>query len=370
MKIRIFKEVLECTWYSEQMSSSIFNAASATAVQLAALPGSLWHMISERKLPSMPTGQDKSSIGIYSAIGGLIATGSSVLSQNIQAKGMLAAMTGAKLGLSSINWGSLGTALATGAAIGASIGIATYLSRQGYKSKSLSEERDSSLSATNVDLDRIRQKGMDAWAVNRVLDKDPKKGMERIAKANSEYCIAETHGDPIAVKGFAAVSLGAGILQPGGSTSGERERLKNKWLQEIQPNLNDQPGAQALLKVLPDVGVLRDGASTLGMHTQWVNMANDYALTKNADAFKHTFTQWQQIHFKNAESSKDLMVKSCMKAIEPIANSSTLIEALQKEASVVGALMAGASLGTRVEPIVLPNMLAPKYLDNTTSLNI
>ena len=112
-------------------TNNVLNYFTSTAVQLSVFPQALQSFFSQRKIPTLPTNEDAVNAGAHTAIASLIAVGVSALSQHIQA--------GSRLGLFELNWSSLGSALITGAAIGASIGLATYLARQGHHSREMNK---------------------------------------------------------------------------------------------------------------------------------------------------------------------------------------------------------------------------------------
>lgn len=321
-------------------TNNVLNYFTSTVVQLSVLPQALQSFLSQRKIPTLPSNEDAVNAGAHTAIASLIAMGVSALAQHIQA--------GSRLGLFELNWSSLGSALITGAAIGASIGVATYLARQGHRMREMNTELNSGSSQSNVGLQQIGQKGPDPWIVNRTLEKDS-KAMPRLQEATIAHAMAQTHGSRENTLVHSIISLGCAMAENVGQFDPNVAVVKNAWMANMQKQLQDTPSAQLLLQTLSNIPAVKKDTSVVEMHAAWNSMIKDQANHPSDETFRVVFNQWANSYLKSPEGMKNAVIQACVDRLSTIAHDPILVAKINRESANTKALVAGMLLGTRVQ---------------------
>ncbi len=348
--------------------SSLLDLVTSSAVQLAALPQGLWHLASQRVLPNKPNSNDALQAGFQTAVGGLLGMGISAFMQTIETRGAAAALTGARLGWAELNWSAVGSALVVGAAVGASVGIATYLSREGQRAKQVSNERSSPTSQSNVALKKMETSGPDAWAINRMLEKDP-KATGRLENASLVYVQQKTHADAQNAQVHATIELASAMIQNAGKFDSNVWATKKAWVQTKQQEYaSDAPCASLLLATLSKLPPALDGASIVDMHASWTAMLNKES-NQNPIAFKKEFSQWADRYFKQSHSSMNDAYSEAFMQMRAIQQDTGLRAAATIESSRMQSLVTGMLVGTRIEPIA-PKASASDSVFNAPSLEV
>lgn len=348
--------------------SSFTDLVASSAVQLAALPQGLWHLAAQRTLPKSPSKDDALQAGFQTAIGGLLGTGISAFMQTIETRGTAAALTGARLGWTELNWSAVGSALVVGAAVGACVGIATYLSREGQRAKQVHTERSSPTSQSNVSLKKMETSGPDAWAINRILEKDP-KAVGRLENASRLYVQHKTHADAQNAQVHASVELACAMIQMAGRFDPKVWATKQAWVQTKQKEYEfDAPCASVLLATLSKLPPALDGASMTDMHASWTAMLNN-ASNQDPSAFNREFSQWASSYFKQSHTSLNDAYSEAFMHLRAIHQDAGLQAAAAIEYSRMQSLVTGMLVGTRIEP-ALPKDNASESVFNTPSIEV
>lgn len=342
---------------------ALLDYISITAVQVATLPQGLWSLLATRTLPNAPTKDDTFQMGFHTALGGLIASGVSAFAQNLQAKGTVGALTGARLGLLEMNWSSVGAALVTGAAIGASVGIATYLSREGRRARQAANAMTSSSSPLNVDMSLIRDKGADPWAINRALESNP-KAADLLRNAVLANVTQNTHSQNAAVDTHANIALAAAMMTNVGSFKPSVAQAKTQWVGKIREQMNDTPSAQLLLDTMPRLVGLRDGASSLDMHAAWSTMMAEQVERPNDNKFLASFAMWSENYFKTSPMTQGNLGQECLVKVNTLDNQQRQL--VMQESNTTHALVASSLFGAHVAPApILKKTNQDPELENT-----
>lgn len=344
-------------------NSAVTNYLSATAVQLAAFPSGLWSLVSQRKLPALPGKNDVLMGASQTILGTLIGVGSSAFVQNLQAKGTFAALTGSRLGLTQLNWSSLGSALVTGAAVGASIAIATYLSREGYKASVLSQERNTPTSQTNVSLQQMTKNGADAWSINRILEKDP-KAMPRVQGAVVDHTMGLTHTNADDARVHSTIALVSAVVAKAGQFSPSVSRVKNNWYEATAKTLSDSPSAKLLFDALPQMPGLQKNVNVLDMHSSWTSMVSSQMSSPDKKSFDSAFSAWSTKYFVVQSPVPSLVKDEAFDGIRAAALVPSSVSQIQREKAQLDAMVASVLLDAPVapkpsakqEPMYLPSM--------------
>ena len=351
--------------------SSLTDLVASSAVQLAALPQGLWNLASQRTLPQKPNKNDRLHAGVQTAVGGFLGMGISAFMQTLETRGAAAALTGVRLGWTELNWSAVGSALVVGAAVGACIGIATYLSREGNRAKKVSAERLAPTSQSNVSLKKMETMGPDAWAINRILEKDP-KASGRLETATALYVQTKTHAHAKDVHAHATVALASAMLQKAGQFEPKVWEIKSAWLESKQKKYKSEaPCASVLLETLSKLPPTLDSASIVDMHASWTAMVNKESNQERA-AFNKEFSQWADRYFKKDhisihEASSQAFVQLRAIQQDPMLNAAAAIEYSQMQSLVMGML-----IGAHVEPAA-PNASKASKAEsvfNTPSLEV
>lgn len=327
--------------------SALLDYVSTTAVQVATLPQGLWSLLATRTAPKLPSKDDLLQLGFHTALGGLIASGVSAFAQNIQAKGTAYALLGSRLSLLDLNWSSVGAAVVTGAAIGASLGIASYLSREGHRARKAANAMTSLSSPLNVDMARIREKGADPWAINRALEANPASVslLKNAVLANVETL---THTKNAAVETHAHIALAASMMTNVGSFQPSVGQAKAQWVGQIREQMKASPGAQLLLDTLPKMSGSRDGASSLDMHAMWSTMLSEQAQRPNDGKFQNTFSTWAATYFKAPPHTHAQTIQDCLQQLKDM--SPAQHHQLEIETNDAHALVASSLIGIHIKP--------------------
>lgn len=323
-------------------TNNVLNYLTSTAVQLSAFPQALQSLFSQRKLPTLPTNADAVNAGVQTVMTSLIAVGVSALAQHIGA--------GSRLGLFELNWSSLGSALITGAAIGASIGVATYLARQGHRVREMNQERTSMSSQSNVGLQQIEQQGPDPWVINRILEKDP-KAIPRLQEAAIAHAMAQTHGSREDTLIHSAISLGCAMAENVGQFGPNVAVVKKAWATNMQTQLQDTPSAQLLFHTLSNMPAVKKEASVVEMHAAWNDMVKDHVQNPSDEKLRVVFNQWTDSYFKSPGGMDTAVIQGCAARLSTIAQDPILVAQVNRESANTRALVASSLLGTRVQAV-------------------
>lgn len=316
-------------------TNNVFNYLTSTAVQLSAFPQALQSLFSQRKLPTLPTNADAVNAGVQTVMTSLIAVGVSTLAQHLEA--------GSRLGLFELNWSSLGSALITGAAIGASIGVATYLARQGHRAREMNQE-------SNVGLQKIEQQGPEPWVINRILENDP-KAMPRLQEAAIAHAMAQTHGSREDTLIHSAISLGCAMAENVGQFGPNVAVVKKAWTKNMQTQLQDTPSAQLLLHTLSNMPAVKKEASVVEMHAAWNDMVKNHVQNTSDEKFRVVFNQWTDSYFKSPGGMDTAVIHGCAARLSTIAQDPILVAQVNRESANTRALVAGALLGTHIQAV-------------------
>lgn len=306
-----------------------------------------WHSIAPRLKPEFLCKNDV-LLGVSQTVSGaLLGVGISGFMQTVESRGAVAALTGTRLGWSELNWTSLGSALLTGAAVGASVGIATYLAKEGYKAKKLSDERSSTYSQSNMSLKIMTTSGPSPWAIHRILEKDP-KAMPWVESAILAYVQSTTHATPQDAQRHATIALAAGMLHHNGIFAHFEPTVmvaKKAWLTESL-RTTEGPATNALLGVLSDLPMLKSMTESLPMHAAWVTLIRQ-SETQDTSAFKQSFHEWCNTYFMPSHDLADIYTRA-LETKQSICANPGLLEKTKEEERVLYALLAGALLDTQV----------------------
>lgn len=340
-----------------------FDYLSTTAVQLAAFPQGLWSLAKNGALPRLPSKDDGLTAAAHTVVGSVIGAGISAFAQNLAAKGNVAALTGSRLGWTELNWSSLGSAVVIGAAIGASIGIATYLAREGNRARVLSEERNSPTSQTNVSLLKMEKEGPDPWAINRILEKDP-KSMRRLEDAVLVHTMDLTHTGPSKAMVHASIALATALVARRGKFESNVYEIKQDWLRQRSEQLAGSPSAQLLLNTLTEMPPAKSEISVLDMHSSWATMLSEQMAEPDSKAFEAAFSAWAGNYFQSPSLGRGL-APACYALVVDLAKDPDSAVRVRQEAAQMDAMVASMLLDTpiavkQVEPMSMSPVAAWK----------
>ena len=302
-------------------------------------------MVKNGALPRIPNKDDGATAVAHTVLGSVLGAGISAFAQNIATKGTMAAMAGSRLGLTELNWSSIGSAVVVGAAVGASIGIATYLAREGNRARRLAEEKNSLSSQTNVSLGKMMTHGPDAWAINRILEKDP-KAMGRIEAACSEYTMELTHTGPSAARGHTAIALCAAITSRSGAFVADVHAAKSDWTSKTTTALADLPSTQLLFNTLLVMPPVKSTSYVLDMHSSWATIVSQQMPTPDESSFKAAFKQWSAKNFQ--PGAPESIGAVCFGNIVEMAKDPAVAMRIKQEAAQTDAMVAGMLLDTHI----------------------
>lgn len=249
--------------------------------------------------------------------------------------------------------------------MGACVGIATYLAREGQKAKVLHEERYSPSSQTNVALKKMEAYGPDSWAINRMLEKDSKV-FPRLNAAILEHTMYTTHTSPDVAQTHTTVALGVALLAKAGQFVPAVAMAKQEWHGKACQTLGDFPSAQLLLQTLPALGELKSEISVLDMHSSWDAMVSQQLPATSKPAFDAALSQWTTNYFKDAAIAQ--VATHAFKAIEAMSKDSATVSKVQQEAAQSYAMVASMLLDTPVTPKVTVQTTPPAYEGNAPTL--
>lgn len=302
-----------------------------TAVQLAAFPQAMVALLKERTLPRAPNVDDKVLGGFHTLMGGLAAVGIT------------------RLGTGQLNATSLVSAIAVGVAIGASVGIATWIGREGHRAKELANEQNSPSSPNNVAFANMATKGPDPWAINRVLERDP-KAFPKIEAAVLAYAVDTTHARADHAQPHAAVALATALRTRAGDVAPAVHVLKEKLMEETSAKLEDSPSAQLLVNTLAKLPTLPLQDHVLDMHASWNTMLNTQMSSPDAETFAAELSTWAENYLPSAQYSVTALSKECFDKVVAMSQDPVKVIAAYAENRQTNAMVASMLLDTQVAP--------------------
>lgn len=203
----------------------------------------------------------------------------------------------------------------------------------------MNNERNDPLSAVNIELARIKERGPDAWAINRIIEADPQKGLPRIQAENIMHLQGMTDLPEQNVTTHAVVSTAFIMAQNAGTPDPLVYKVKQSWLAQSIMDLDTSPAAKGLLCVMQYLPEFKDNVSLIQMHYQWNCIANHFINNLDEHVLRTQVDTWCSKHFNMPPTQNNTLVTGiAIKSIHGMLNEEHRVQLEEDQMHIIMSL--------------------------------